>query len=195
MAQFIYIVQRSYESVVLVSPGRHLWRPGNVQTSLSASDCWRPMDIADHCGILKTVELPRPIVYTLIAGTTSPANSSRGWRDSERVEWMSKVYKMLHFIFLPFFFFTSPLVARLSSDLRDRISRIRSKNTCTPHRVNHDKQHRSPPPPQDLGKKCLIFFYSRFYLVFILDTCTWYLYLISLLKLFLNKIRLLSLYM
>ncbi|CAK1551405.1 unnamed protein product [Leptosia nina] len=46
-------------------------------------------------------------------------------------------YKMAHLIFLRFFPRTSPLVARLSSDFRDRISRIRSKNTCAPHNALH----------------------------------------------------------
>lgn len=47
----------------------------------------------------------------------------------------SRAYNMLHRILLRFLPLTSPLEARLSSDLRDRISRIRSKNTCahTPH--------------------------------------------------------------
>ncbi|CAH2048925.1 unnamed protein product, partial [Iphiclides podalirius] len=40
-------------------------------------------------------------------------------------------YNMAHLIFLRFTLSrTLPLAARLSSDLRERISRIRSKNTC-----------------------------------------------------------------
>ncbi|CAH2216217.1 jg26935 [Pararge aegeria aegeria] len=55
---------------------------------------------------------------------------------------------MAHLIFLRGFLFTSPLVARLSSDLRERISRIRSKNTLTNkryHQPPHTTQETPPP--------------------------------------------------